>query len=364
MRILIIGGSNSLLKGGYVHHLAQSLQGYAEAEIVQISVGATTSLSAIGRLHETFDGRPADIILYEYGINDTGHFAQRADGAASWLMCLHLLLKVAARLYPSAVFVPLVLAQQHHFSANAPHPIYDAQIRAYQELALPYIDIRAWMSALFLGRAPDWMYRDAAHYDTPHATAIIGALVAQRLLALKAQGAETLAATAARLQQVSPFARTEVIYIPALNLQQFTSGPVQPGRVANRLMHVNFLRLLPGGRLDLRSEMFPLALFIKSDPQHDALQLTLSTDAGLNVDTRVCTRHLDTESYDFIYSSIPLPLLWSQSLLTPFIPSMLSVSVPPQAGGTQVGFDCFAPGKPDAAERYLDLVGVLLLAQN
>lgn len=364
MRILIIGGSNSLLKGGYVQGLAQALQGYVEAEIVQISVGATTSLSAIGRLHETFDGRPADVILYEYGINDAGHFAPRPGGADSWLMCFHLLVKTAARLYPSAVFVPLVLAQQHHFSMAAPNPIYDAQIRAYQELALPVIDIRAWMSALFLGRPPEWMYRDAAHYDTPHATSIIGALVAQRLLTLKAHNAEPLSATLARLLPVSPFAKTEAMYIPALNLQQFTSGPVEPGHVSNRLMQLDYLRMLPGSRLDLNSAMFPLAIFLKSDPQHDALQLELDTPEGLSINTRVVTRHADTETLSFIYSSIPLPLLWSHSLLMHYGASKLGVSVPVEAGGGQTGFDCYAPGLPGLAERRLDLVGLLMLVQQ
>jgi lysophospholipase L1-like esterase len=364
MRILIIGGSNSLLKGGYVQGLAEALEGYAQAEIVQISVGATTSLSAIGRLHESFDGRPADVILYEYGINDAGHFAPRPGGAESWLMCFHLLLKTAARLYPSAVFVPLVLAQQHHFSMAVTNPIYDAQIRAYQELALPYIDVRAWMSGLFLGRAPAWMYRDAAHYDTPHATSIIGALVAQRLLTLKAQNAEPLASTLARLDVLSPFAKTEVMYIPALNLRQFVSGPAEPGRIANRLMTLDYLRMLPGSRLDLHSEMFPLAVFLKSDPHHDALQLELSTADGLAINTRVATRHADTETLPFIYSSIPLPLLWSHSLVMRYGASRLGVSVPLEAGGAQTGFDCYAPGLPQAPQRHLDLVGLLMLAQK
>jgi hypothetical protein len=260
--------------------------------------------------------------------------------------------------------VPLVLAQQHHFSMAVQNPIYDAQIRAYQELALPYIDVRAWMSSLFLGRAPDWMYRDAAHYDTPHATSIIGALVAQRLLTLKAQNAEPLATTLARLQTVSPFAKTEVMYIPAVNMQQFLSGPVEPGHIANRLMQLDYVRMLPGSRLDLNSAMFPLALFLKSDPHHDALQLELSTPEGLSVNTRVATRHADTETLPFIYSSIPLPLLWSHSLLMHYGASQLAVSVPQDAGGAQTGFDCYGPGLPGSAQRHLDFIGLLMLVQQ
>lgn len=365
MRILIIGGSNSLLKGGYVAALARALRDHAEAEIVQLSVGATTSLSAIGRLHESFDGRPADFILYEYGINDTGHFAQRPGGAESWLLCFHLLLKTAAKLYPSAVLVPLVLAQQGHFPMAAPHPIYDAQLRAYQQLALPYIDARAWLSALFLGRAPDWLYRDPAHYETPYATDIIGALTAQRLLLLRQQGgAPALATVAAQLLAASPFGALEAIYVPAASLRQFTNGPVQADQIANRLMQVDYLRMLPGSRLDLHSEMFPLALFLKSDRQHDMLQLELSTPDGLAWAAGVCTRHADTATLPFIYASIPLPLLWRHSLLMPYGASRLSIAVPAQGTPAQCGFDCFGPGQPDAAQRHLDLVGLLMVVQQ
>src|SRR5471030_372490 len=277
MRILIIGGSNSLLSGGYVTQLRQSLEGHGGADIVQLSVGATTSLSAIGRLHEHHalaGAQQFDVIVYEYGINDAGHFAPRAGGAESWRLCLHLLLKAAAALYPSAIFVPLVLAQRRQFAAAAAHPFYDAQIAEYAALQLNCLDIRAFMAALFMERLPDWLYRDEAHYDAPQATSIIGALLARRLLELVAQRVENVAQTCARMQATSPYATLNLMYVPAVNLQQFTSGPVQAARVENRLMRVDYLRMLPGSRLELRSAMFPLALFLKSDAAHDALNWT------------------------------------------------------------------------------------------
>lgn len=364
MQILIIGGSNSLLRGGYVQQLEQSLQGHSPVHIKQISVGATTTLSAIGRLHETYQQQPVDVIVYEYAINDAGHFAPREDGAASWQLCLYLLLKTAAKLYPSAIFVPLVLAQQRHFPRQAAHPFYQAQIDSYRALGLPYLDIRAWMGQLFLDRAPDWMYQDEAHYSSGAATAIIGALLARHLLELVAQRAQPLSSVFERARASSPYAQLEMVYLPAVNLRQFCSGSVEPAHLANRLMQLDFLRMHPGSTLSLHSAMYPLALFLKSDRQHDALDLGLQTDSGQHMQLRVATRHLDTASYNFIYSSIPVPLLWSQSLLTRYSATTLTLGVPADAGGAQVGFDCFAPGLPEAGQRYLDLVGILLVTQN
>lgn len=364
MRILILGGSNSLMAGGYVTQLRQSLQGYAEADIVQLSVGATTTLSAIGRLHETFSGQHFDVVLYEYSINDTGHFARRAGGDASWLLCLHLLLKTLGKMYPAAVFVPLVLALRQHFPVAVPHPLYDAQLRAFAALGLVPLDMRQWLSELFLGKAPDWLYSDEAHYAVPHATSLVGAMLARHLLTLAERKAETIAATCERLRQVSPHAGLELIYLPAINLQSFCTGPVQAEQVHNRLMRLDYLRMAPGSRLALSSAMFPLVLFLKADACHDAVQLELTTAAGIALNTRVATRHADTADYPFIYTSIPLPLLWNDSLLTPFVASTLALSVPDQAGGAQVGFDCFGVGLADAPARHLDLVGVLMVAET
>ncbi|WP_374361047.1 hypothetical protein [Pseudoduganella danionis] len=368
MRILILGGSNSLLRDGYVTQLRNSLQHYTALDIVQLSVGATSSLAAVARLHETAGSTPApDVILYEYAINDSGHFSPRAGGIESWQLCLYLLLKTAARLYPDALFVPLILAQQQHFAASVPHALYDAQRHSYAQLGLSCIDMRAQLSALFLQYAPDWLYSDSAHYAVPQASSIVGALVAQQLLGLLARrgqpGAEALAQVWQRLQASSPLAGIELVYVPAQALQAYVTGPCQPGRAENRLMALDYLRLLPGSRLELNSVMYPLALFLKSDARHDWLQLELQVADGSTHALALATRHIDAGPHNFIHANIPLPLLWSESLCTPYLPTRLALTMPLQRGGAQTGFDCFGAGLPGVAEHYCDLTGLLMLSQ-
>ncbi|SFV13540.1 SGNH/GDSL hydrolase family protein [Pseudoduganella namucuonensis] len=366
MRILIIGGSNSLLKDGYVSHLQQSLQGHTEVHVDQASVGATTSLAAIGRLFDTYRAGQYDFILYEYSINDAGHFAPRPRGDQSWQLCLYLLIKAAAQLYPNAVLVPLVFAMERHFSPAQPSPFYDMQIAAFRALGLHAIDIRQWLAALFLGNKPAWLYRDEAHYAAPHATALVGAAIAARLLEL-ARGnggapAETLAVTAQRLLASSPHAGMELVYVPAANLAQFAKGPAEPARVGNRLMQLDCLRMHPGASLALSSEMFPLALFLKSDRQHDRLRLTLS-GAGIAATVEVGTRHADTATLPFIYSCVPLPLLFSHALVRDFGPTAFEVAVPAPAApaGPVASFDCFSQAPAPVPEPRLDLVGLLFV---
>ncbi|MES2741364.1 MAG: SGNH/GDSL hydrolase family protein [Pseudomonadota bacterium] len=365
MKILIVGGSNSLMKGGYVSALAHSLQAQGGSTISQISVGATTTLSGVGRLFDTYTQASFDFILYEYSINDTGHFAAREGGDASWLLCLHLLIKTAAKLYPGAVLVPLMLAQARHFSLEADYPFHAMQRRAFTQLALPYIDMREALSELFLDRQPDWLYSDQAHYAAPQATDLVGAMVARRLLTVAGSGPEPLSATCARLLATSPFAAIELAYVPAVNLRQFTSGPVDTGHAGNRLMQLDYLRLHPGARLHLRTEMFPLALFVKSDANHDRIALRLREGEAAPRAGQVGVRHTDTDSFSFIYSSIPLPLLWQPTLVRPFGASELELTVPARGDAPPPAcFDCFGAGRAGAADPYLDLISVLFVVDG
>lgn len=362
MNILVIGGSNSLLKDGYVPHLEQALAARGPATVRQLSVGATTSLAAIGRLFDSAGGSDADVdvILYEYSINDAGHFAWRPDGGASWLLCLHLLIQAAARLYPNAVFVPLVFAMQRFAAPSVPDPFYDYQREWFAALGLPAIDVRRWLADLFLDRPPAWLYGDEAHYAAPYATALIGCEIARRLPALRAQ-AEPLSATWERMRTLSPHGALETIYVPATGLAQFATGPAEVLRDGNRLMQLTFLRMRAGSRLALRTEMFPLALYLKSDERHDSVRLSVE-GAGLSGTVVTGTRHADTATLRFICSNLPVPLLFGQRLAVPFGPTAFDIAVAPRAAGPVANFDCFGTGVPEA-DGHFDLCGILFVAR-
>lgn len=361
MNILVIGGSNSLLKGGYVSHLEQALAARGPATVRQLAVGATSSLAAIGRLFDTAAGMGrVDVILYEYAINDAGHFAWRADGVRSWLLCLHLLLKAAAQLYPDAVFVPLVFAMRRFAAPEVPDPFYSAQVASFAALALPTIDVRAWLAELFLGRPPEWLYGDEAHYAAPHATTLIGCEIARRLPALLAQS-EPVAATWQRMQALSPHGALEMIYVPAAGLAQFAAGPAAMQRDGNRLMQLDFLRLRAGSTLALRTEMFPLALYLKSDAGHGKVRVTLDS-AGLSGSVVAGTRHADTATLRFICTNLPLPLLFGHALDVPFGASSFEIAVPAADEAATANFDCFGAGPADA-DQHFDLCGILFVTR-
>lgn len=361
MNILVVGGSNSLLKDGYVAHLERALAARGPVTVRQLSVGATSSLAAIGRLFDSAGMERVDVILYEYSINDAGHFAWRQDGVASWLLCLHLLLKAAAQLYPDAVFVPLVFAMQRHADPRVADPFHAAQMESFAALDLPAIDIRRWLADLFLDQPPAWLYGDEAHYAAPWATALIGCEIARRLTALL-DTAAPLAAAWARMQALSPHGALEMIYVPAAGLAQFAAGPAALQQDGNRLMQLTYLRMAAGSTLAVRTEMFPLALYLKSDARHASVRLTLES-VGLSGSVVTGTRHADTATLRFICTNLPVPLLFGQALAVPFGASAFEIAVPaaPETGAA-TNFDCFgaAPGQPD---QHFDLCGILFVTR-
>jgi hypothetical protein len=362
MNILVVGGSNSLLKGGYVHQLEQALAARGPVTVRQLSVGATSSLAAIGRLCETPADGPVDVILYEYAINDAGHFAWRQDGVASWLLCLHLLLKTAARLYPDAVFVPLVFSMQRHAALSAPNPFHDAQIAAFAALELPAIDMRRYLADLFLGQPPAWLYGDEAHYAAPQATMLVACEIARRLPGILDSAAPVSAAWT-RMQALSPHGSLEMFYVPAAGLAQFCTGPAALQQDGNRLMQLTYLRMAAGSRLAMRTEMFPLAVYLKSDAGHGSVRVSID-GAGIGGSVVTGTRHADTATLRFICSNLPVPLLFGQALAVPFGPASFELAVePPEAQAANVtNFDCFGLG-PAVPEQHFDLCGVLFVAR-
>jgi hypothetical protein len=363
MNILILGGSNSLLKDGYVAHLERALAARGGVTVRQLSVGATTSLAAVGRLFDTAGGMGrVDVILYEYSINDAGHFAWRREGVGSWLLCLQLLLKAAAQLYPDAVFVPLVFAMRRFAVPAVPDPFHNAQVESFAALGLPTIDVRRWLADLFLDQPPAWLYGDEAHYAAPYATALVGCEIARRLPALL-ETAEPVSATWRRMQALTPHGALEAVYVPAAGLAQFAAGPAALEQDGNRLMQLDFLRMRTGSRLAMRSEMFPLALYLKSDAGHCSIRLTVE-GSGVAGAVATGTRHADTATLRFICSNLPLPLLFGDTLALPFGPTAFEIAVPAadDGGAGAANFDCFGAG-PALPDQHFDLCGILFVTR-
>jgi hypothetical protein len=355
--------------GGYVGAMEDSLRNQAAVDIVQISVGGTSSLTAVGRIFELFGSgtsEAVDIVLYEYSINDNGHFAWRPDLAHTYLLCLDLVIRAAAKFLPGAVFVPLIFASKHSSSTDIRDPFYELQTSLFSALSLPCIDVRKWLHEKFAGRLPDWLYSDPFHYAIPDATSMIGAYIASRVQDIHRNCCETLSITDQRLGASSPFSNLEVLYVPGQKLSSVAHGPWRLDRASNSAMDIEYLRLLAGGGLSIASKYFPLVLYLKSDAHHGLARLTLSGPDGQSTSFYLGTRHADTAQFPFVYTSIPLPLVLGNSMRTRFWPTTLTIAVDKQQPAAEpIGqFDCFDVLSAQAPDPYVDLAGILFVGQR
>jgi len=363
LRILVIGGSNSLVTGGYLEFFEKYLAEQVEIEITNISVGATTSLSAVGRLYETFNAVGYDFILYEYSINDTGHFSVRENGINSYFFCFQLVIEAAQNLYPKSIIVPIIFASEHFFSYPESNPIAISQREIFKLLSLQYIDIKEYLANIFLNKKPFWLYKDSAHYAAPIATSIIGNFIAYKILELNAKK-DVVRLVDININNIPGYKQTKHIYLPAINLMEYFSGNFQKISISNNIMNIDFIRMKEISKFEFNSEFFPLVIFIKSDSFHSNINLRFKNNENLK-NMQISTLHEDTKTLPFVYSSIPITLLDSNTLIHSYNSSHFEISVNSNEKTTQrVSFDCFKNIENKNFESYFDFVGILLVERK
>lgn len=159
MTIFIVGGSNSLMKDGWVTMLARLLR---SEQITNISIGATHSMTGLFRVMTRSDLRPGDTIVWEYALNEINH-NQRGHRAEDLHRFLEHMLRLCARRgvkFAAAVFTP------RQIEALPARPrYYDSLLQLFAEYRVPSFDVSpSWCAANRISRFPAALFKDAAHY--------------------------------------------------------------------------------------------------------------------------------------------------------------------------------------------------------
>ncbi len=358
MKILILGGSNSLSADGWVRHMAGHFAVHLgrTVEITNLSVGGTTSLGAVARLLARPDLGEFDVVVHEYALNDTGHLNHRTHGVAHWRAIQSILMTALAERTGRAIFVPVILAARSFFALDVANRIYDAQKAACAGLGLAPVDIRRWMHDGFGPWPPDFLYADESHYHHGTASAVIGSLVAERITALAADPAtpriaevRTHGVAAGILDAVA------VDFLGPDRLAPHVVGPCERLERANGFMTVPVLRLAAGARLALDPGMALATLVLASDLDHRAIRLRTAAYDGL-----VATRYADLEPGRFLHANIPPALIEDRpASALAASDTRIVVEVPASVGARLDAFDCFVPPTDGAAPNRLDLAGLV-----
>lgn len=115
MKLAIIGGSNSLIKGGYVGYFLKKMKESFDFEFSSVdllTVGGTNSLTGLKQLCATDVHKKVDVIIFEYALNDSASFGTRVKNFTHWSRIYEGVIRKATSENPSILFFSFILGQK------------------------------------------------------------------------------------------------------------------------------------------------------------------------------------------------------------------------------------------------------------
>ncbi|MDI7862104.1 hypothetical protein MRS76_09055 [Rhizobiaceae bacterium n13] len=161
-RIAILGGSNSLLKSGWVDCLTAR---YAEGVDVQnLSIGASTSAMGIFRYLSALDRSDDRILVWEYSLNEENYF-RRGQSLQSILFHAEWILHLCAR--EKRKLLAVLLYNRREEEKGILSAYRDALRTLFERYSIEVVDAQELLYAIAGTDKPDldFWYKESAHYS-------------------------------------------------------------------------------------------------------------------------------------------------------------------------------------------------------
>lgn len=185
---VVIGGSNTVMRSGYLSMLQNCLRGSGlDLDIsLNLAIGNTTIQTGLMKLVENLEIlKEADLLLIEYTLNDTSVYSKSLQGFQRWLKYMEGAIRLARSVNPSIKIVPLVFASRtgvHRQSLNILHAGVQFIAKHY---GITSVDVNANLVRRFgpgVFEAPS-VYGDTAHYQRPIFTTIVAEIISEQISA-------------------------------------------------------------------------------------------------------------------------------------------------------------------------------------
>ncbi|QBX35068.1 hypothetical protein E4191_10395 [Paracoccus liaowanqingii] len=263
--MVVIGGSNSLLRDGWVDQLKQLHPD--PAGVLNLSIGAATTAMGLFRLLGASDLPPGSVIFWEYSLNESNYLAH---GQTAELLMHHTswLFEICARRQIRVLPVLLYNRAEAAGDEESPYRALLADLLARRGLAA--LDAQALWKRDFAHLPVAQLYRDNPHYATD--TGFPAAL---------ARAALTHAASA-RVPRPDPstFAGKDLRIVAPQN--------VAPVPFANRILSCDMFPLRQDLHVPLTGRL--LACFLISSPSGPAISFRAGRDSRGPYSTRISSR--------------------------------------------------------------------------
>ncbi|MCF3974416.1 SGNH/GDSL hydrolase family protein [Paracoccus salsus] len=178
--LVVVGGSNSLLKNGWVDKLKQV---HPQPErVVNLSIGAATSAMGLYRLLTCAEMPDNPVVLWEYALNEANYFAHRQP-AKVLIYHTQWLLEACAR--RGLRVLPVILYNKAEATGAERHRYRDFLAGTFETYGLTPVDAGQLWRAEFGDLPVDRLYADNPHYsvETGFPLALARAVLRQARLA-------------------------------------------------------------------------------------------------------------------------------------------------------------------------------------
>jgi hypothetical protein len=160
-KIILLGGSNTVMKAGWSLHLADQIGD--KHEIVNLACGAASTLMGLYRfLRHADQFAPGDIVVWEYALNDQSYFMARQPAE---VLLAHVKWLVRLCHERQLRFLPLIL-HPRPWHAKGQDDTYYQGLEAYFAAAgvTPVSDVPLVQMMLAKGATLARIYQDNAHF--------------------------------------------------------------------------------------------------------------------------------------------------------------------------------------------------------
>lgn len=184
MRLCVVGGSNSVVKDGYVQHLVTALEtehGIVVSSVTNLAIGGTSTFTGLARLIKTGAHRCADVMIIEYSLNDSD-FNKASSFFDLWGEAYEGLVRRALTDNPKLTVIPVILGKRNGAYRRRICPISSGVHTIARRYTLDVMDVNEML--LYMHPDPvhfDQLYVDESHYARPSATRPIGQAVAKHI---------------------------------------------------------------------------------------------------------------------------------------------------------------------------------------
>lgn len=181
-----IGGSNTVMRPGYLTELPRCLSKYGInlKVVANLAVGNTTILNGLINLKMNSAAiKSSDALFIEYTLNDTSVFASSLDAFGRWVKAMEGAIRFAREVNPTIKIIPIIFATRTGVHRSTINPLHGGVHYLASYYGLTPVDVNAALVQRF-GRdfyeAPG-AYGDYAHYQRPVFTTLAAEIIAERV---------------------------------------------------------------------------------------------------------------------------------------------------------------------------------------